>query len=113
MQIQHFIIDRTLVVVLEGEIDHHTCVEIRETVEREYQRTRAKNLIFDFEKVNFMDSSGIGMLIGRYRSVAITGGAMALYNVSNEAERLLSMAGIHKLMRSYQNKQEALEAVQR
>lgn len=103
--------DRTLVVVVEGELDHHTCVEIRQTVDREYQKRRAKNLLFDFENVHFMDSSGIGMLMGRYRSVAICGGEVGLYNVSPEAEKILSMSGIHKLMKMYTSKQQAIDAL--
>ncbi len=104
-------VERTLVVVLEGELDHHTCVEIRQTVDREYQKRRAKNLLFDFANINFMDSSGIGMLMGRYRSVAICGGEIGLYNVTPEAERILAMSGIHKLMRAYSSKQEAIDAL--
>ncbi len=111
MSIDFTMVDRTLLVTLEGEIDHHTCVEIRQTVDREYQKRRAKNLLFDFANINFMDSSGIGMLMGRYRSVAICGGEIGLYNVSPEAWRILSLSGIHKLMKTYSSKQEAIEAL--
>lgn len=55
--------DTTLIVSLSGEIDHHTSVEIRETVDREYQKRRAKNILFDFSNIVFMDSSGIGLLM--------------------------------------------------
>jgi len=102
-------VNRTLVVILEGELDHHTCVAIRQNVDREYQKKRAKNLLFDFANINFMDSSGIGMLMGRYRNVAICGGEIGLYNVSPEAQKILVMSGIHKLMKAYATKQEALE----
>lgn len=111
MSIEFYMINRTLIAILQGEIDHHTCVEIRETVDREYQKKRAKNLLFDFANVDFMDSSGIGMLMGRYRSVAIHQGQMGLYNVSSKAERILSMAGIYKLMKSYASQEEALQAL--
>ena len=104
-------VNRTLVVALKGEIDHHTCVEIREVVEREYQRNRARDLLFDFENVNFMDSSGVGMLMGRYRSVAIGGGTIGLYNVSKEVEHILKISGIYKLMKAYENQEDALSAV--
>lgn len=111
MSIDFVMVNRTLVVILEGELDHHTCVEVRQTVDREYQKRRAKNLLFDFANINFMDSSGIGMLMGRYRSVVICGGEIGLYNVSSEAEKILTMSGIHKLMKSYLSKQEAIEAL--
>lgn len=111
MQIETYMLDSTLVVALQGELDHHTCVEIRQEVDRKYQRKRAKNLLFDFEKVTFMDSSGIGMLMGRYRLVAICGGMIGLYNVPLEIERVLKMANIYKLMKAYTSKQEALQAL--
>lgn len=111
MQIDTYMLDSTMVVVLNGEIDHHTCVGIRQAVDRIYQKKRAKNLLFDFEKVTFMDSSGIGMLMGRYRLVAICGGMTGLYNVPGDIERILKMANIHKLMKAYTSKQEALQAL--
>lgn len=111
MTIEFKLVNRTLVVVLEGELDHHTCVEIRQTVDREYQKKRARNLLFDFARVDFMDSSGIGMLMGRYRSVMICGGEVGLYNVSPEAQKILAMSGIYKLMKTYESKQAALEAL--
>lgn len=109
MQMEFYMLDSTLIVALMGEIDHHTCVAIRQAVDRNYQKKRAKNLLFDFEKVTFMDSSGIGMLMGRYRLVAIGGGKTGLYNVPKDIERILKMANIYKLMKAYSNKQEALK----
>lgn len=109
MQIEFYMLDSTLIVALTGEIDHHTCVAIREAVDKTYQKKRAKNLLFDFEKVTFMDSSGIGMLMGRYRVVAIGGGKIGLYNVPKDIEKVLKMANIYKLMKAYSNKQEALK----
>lgn len=109
MQMEFYMLDSTLVVALMGEIDHHTCVAIRQAVDRNYQKKRAKNLLFDFEKVTFMDSSGIGMLMGRYRLVAIGGGRTGLYNVPKDIERILKMSNVCKLMKAYSNKQEALK----
>lgn len=106
-----YMLETTLVVTLIGEIDHHTCVDIRQAVDKIYQKKRAKNLLFDFERVTFMDSSGIGMLMGRYRLVAICGGTTGLYNVPSDIERILKMANIHKLMKAYTSKQEALQAL--
>ena len=111
MHMETYMLDSTMVVKLMGEIDHHTCVEIRQAVDRIYQKKRAKNLLFDFEKVTFMDSSGIGLLIGRYRLVAICGGTTGLYNVPADIERILKMANINKLMKAYSSKQEALQAL--
>lgn len=109
MNIEFCMQDNTLIVDLSGEIDHHTSVEIRETVDREYQKRRAKNILFDFSKIVFMDSSGIGLLMGRYRNVSICGGYIALYNVSPKVDQILSISGIYKLMKLYESREHAFK----
>lgn len=101
----------TLVVVPSGEIDHHTSVTMRERVDREFQKRRAKNIVFDFNNIMFMDSSGIGLLMGRYRTVAICGGSIALFNVKPKVSQMLELSGIYKLMKVYEDKNEALESL--
>ncbi len=108
MQIFFTIQDRNLIVTIEGEVDHHTSVEIRERVDREYQRRRARNIIFDFSNIQFMDSSGIGVLMGRYRNVMILGGNVALYGVGDQVDRVLSISGIYKIMKNYDSIDEAI-----
>lgn len=102
--------DNILDVKLSGEIDHHTCVELREKIDREYHKTRAKHMIIDFEEVKFMDSSGIGLLMGRYRNVIIGGGNIGIYHVSNKVDKILQMAGLYKLVKPYDNQEKALKA---
>lgn len=101
--------EKTLIVTLKGEIDHHTCVEIRERVDREYQKRRAKNILFDFSHIAFMDSSGIGLLMGRYRNVSICGGTIGIYNVSHKVDKVLNLSGVYKLMKQYSNREQALK----
>lgn len=108
MQILFTMKDRNLIVKIEGEVDHHTSVEIREKVDREYQRKRARNIIFDLSKIQFMDSSGIGVLMGRYRNVMILGGNVALYGVGAQVDRVLSISGIYKIMKNYDSIDEAI-----
>lgn len=108
MKIEFYMQGTTLIIKLVGEIDHHTSVGIRESVDKEYQRKRAKNILFDFSEVEFMDSSGIGMLMGRYRNVAICGGSIGLINVDTHIDKILDLSGIYKLMRNYTDKQVAL-----
>lgn len=108
MQISFTTQERNLIVTIEGEVDHHTSVEIRERVDREYQRRRARNIIFDFSNIRFMDSSGIGVLMGRYRNVMILGGNVALYGVGDQVDRVLSISGIYKIMKNYDSIDEAI-----
>lgn len=99
---------RNLIVTIQGEVDHHTSVEIREKVDREFQKRRARNIIFDFTDIRFMDSSGIGVLMGRYRNVMILGGDVALYGVGDQVDRVLSISGIYKIMKNYDTMDEAI-----
>lgn len=99
-------------IKLIGEIDHHTCVEIREKIDREYQKKRAKHILIDFSDVKFMDSSGIGLLMGRYRNVAIGGGHIGVYNVSENVDKILDMAGLYKLVKMYDNQEKALNSLE-
>lgn len=100
--------DRNLIVTIVGEVDYHTSVEIRERVDREYQRRRTRNIIFDFSNIQFMDSSGIGVLMGRYRNVMILGGDVALYGVGDQVDRVLALSGIYKIMKNYDSIDEAI-----
>ncbi|MDU6359112.1 MULTISPECIES: STAS domain-containing protein [Zhenhengia] len=111
MNIEFCMHDTTLIVSLSGEIDHHTSVEIRETVDREYQKRRAKNILFDFSNIVFMDSSGIGLLMGRYRNVSICGGYVGLYNVPTKVDQILNISGIYKLMKLYESKEHAFKSL--
>lgn len=102
------LVDSTLLVTLVGEIDHHTCAKLRQAIDTAYQKQHAKNILFNFESVTFMDSSGIGLLMGRYKQVTLDGGKIGLYHVPKDIERILKMSNIGKLMKAYPNKQIAL-----
>jgi stage II sporulation protein AA (anti-sigma F factor antagonist) len=89
---------RTLTLTLGGEIDHHTCDEIKKTADYEIQRLSPKKIIFDFKNVRFMDSSGIGMLIGRYKLILRYGGQAEMINLSKDVRRIFEMTGIFKII---------------
>lgn len=108
MQISFTTQDRNLIVSLDGEIDHHTSIEIRERVDREYQRKRAQNIIFNLSKIQFMDSSGIGVLMGRYRNVKTFGGSIALVGATDQVDKLLAISGIYKIISGYDTMDEAI-----
>ncbi|MDR1066298.1 MAG: anti-sigma factor antagonist [Clostridiales bacterium] len=90
---------RSLIARIEGEIDHHTADEFKTSIEKEYGRINAKNIIFDFTGVTFMDSSGIGMLIGRYKKAVEYGGSVYAFGVSKEVFRIFEMSGLHKIIK--------------
>jgi len=90
--------DRTLVARLSGEIDHHVCDKIRKDIDEEMKLYGAEHLIFDFSGVSFMDSSGIGMVLGRYKRIHEAGGTVKIRNASRLVLQLLDMSGIFSLM---------------
>ncbi len=90
--------DKLLVMKPTDEIDHHTAEKIRRKADYEIQRYMPKKVIFDFSKVNFMDSSGIGLIIGRYKIVSLLGGRLEIQNASTSVKRILEMSGILKLI---------------
>lgn len=93
--------NRTLVVYIDGEIDHHSVEEIREFVDKEFRRSNCINIAFDFENVNFMDSSGIGMMIGRYKNAGIRGGRVIACHINKELERIFQISGLHKIIKVF------------
>ena len=100
--------ERTLVVSLSGELDHHGAEKIRNIIERAITERDVKNLIFDFSTLSFMDSSGIGMIIGRYKLVKSLGGHIVIVCNNLRMDKLITMSGLKRLMKVYENLTDAL-----
>lgn len=92
---------RLLTVRIDGELDHHRADELRVSIERELRRTGAINVAFDFSEVTFMDSSGIGVIMGRYKTVRALGGRIVIFGMPKEIERIVRMAGIDNIADIY------------
>ena len=91
-------IGTTLVVKIEGEIDHHTAPMLREKVDRELDSKNIVNLILDFDGVNFMDSSGIGVIAGRYKEIHARGGKVMIIRVKPQVDKILELSGMKTLL---------------
>ena len=90
--------DKQLLVEITEEIDHHVAEKIRRKVDDEITRHMPRKTIFDFSRVTFMDSAGIGMLIGRYKMMKLIGGSLEIVNISQTVRRILEMSGINKII---------------
>ena len=84
-------------VYLTCEIDHHTAKIIREAVDTEFLSSKIKTLIFDFSGVTFMDSSGIGLILGRADKAESIGACLIIRGLSPTLRKLVRMSGIEKL----------------
>lgn len=111
MKIQCEKINRTLLVKLYGEIDHHYTEEIRDKIDREFSKMGCQNILFNFEEVSFMDSSGIGMIIGRYKNTHEKGGQTLAFGLENNAKRIFDMSGLKKLITCFETKEQAIKAL--
>jgi len=100
-----------LVVALKGELDHHTANRFREAVEKELDKEIALHVLLDLSRLTFMDSSGLGVILGRYRRVNSAGGRMAACFLNDGVERLYQMAGLPRIINSYESEATALAAI--
>ena len=98
MNIKHFIEEKILKIEFTEEIDHHSSEKIRKRLDYEIQRFMPRKVIMDFEKVYFMDSAGIGLIIGRYKTATLYGGIMEIENVRPKIQKVFEMSGIHKIV---------------
>lgn len=82
---------------LSGDIDHHTAKDIRMAIDEAIENDRPKELKLDFKHVDFMDSSGIGLIIGRYKNIQAIGGELHVINVPNYIARVIKLSGLEQL----------------
>ena len=85
-----------LYIRLPKEVDHHNAEEIRRKADRILEKGTVNKVLFDFAETEFMDSSGVGVIMGRYRQVRYVGGNVAVVHVNSRMDRLLRMSGIYQ-----------------
>ena len=90
--------DRLLVVTLYGEIDHHSAVGLREDLDDLIMRERPLRLVLDLSRIEFMDSAGLGLLMGRYRLMRDLGGEMAVERPNERILKILRLAGMERFL---------------
>jgi len=88
-----------VLVQLIGELDHHSAKEVRDQLELYLRDNNVKDLILDFEQLRFMDSSGIGVLIGRYNTLKKRNGQMAVINVNKQVDKIMTISGLYRIIK--------------
>ena len=83
---------------ISGEIDHHTACALRRQIDDSFARSDAASLTLEMSDVHFMDSSGLGLILGRYSKVSAAGGAFCVLDPSKEVRRVLDIAGAARLI---------------
>ena len=87
-----------LVIHLPEELDHPASDQVRKEAERVMRKEYIKTIEFDFSCTRFMDSSGVGLIMGRYRALGMGRNCIKAVHVSSYIEKLLHLSGIHKFM---------------
>jgi stage II sporulation protein AA (anti-sigma F factor antagonist) len=97
-----------LCIRLEGELDHHAAEELRTKVTEILEKQGAHHIILNLEHLSFMDSSGLGVILGRYKHIKSLGGEMVVCAISPAVKRLFEMSGLFKIIRLEVNEEHAL-----
>lgn len=90
--------DKQLIFKLEEDIDECTVQKIRRKLDNEIERYMPKEVIFDFNNVSFMDSAGIGLIIGRYKLANMLGGKVQVANMTTSVRKIFEMSGMAKII---------------
>jgi len=103
--------NNTLVVRPSGDLDLGVADHLRETLEDTLNQGQVRNLIFNLAKVSFVDSSGLGVLLGRYRRVTKNGGRVFIVSPQPQVRKVLDLSGLLRIMNEFPSESEALEKI--
>ena len=88
--------DRLLCIYLYGEIDHHSAVSLREELDELILQRQPRRLVLDLSRIEFMDSAGLGLLMGRYRLMKDLGGEMVVERPNERILKILRLSGMER-----------------
>lgn len=108
MELKYLKEKKTIIVKINEELDHHTCSKLRNEIDNEIEFRVPQKLIFDFGNVSFMDSSGIGIVIGRYKNMKSIGGEAIIANTRPTVKRIFEMSGMNKIVNFYDKVEDAV-----
>ena len=91
--------DKTLYVTLRGEIDHHSAVSVRGKIDSAICESGVNKTVLDLSNINFMDSSGLGLIMGRYALMQRLGGELTLKNPNERVVKIFELAGLGRIIK--------------
>ena len=94
--------ENCLTIFLPGELDHHNAEKIRKRSDYLIDQNHIRYVIFDFTDTTFMDSSGIGVIMGRYKRIYMLGGEVCAVHTSERMKKILTMSGVTRIMQIYE-----------
>ena len=106
------VVGENLIIHLPEELDHHTVEKIREETDQLFLEKRIRNVVFNYENTHFMDSSGIGLVMGRYREVRYLKGDVYITCVNQKVERILEISGLYRVVKKANRVEDALRMIE-
>jgi stage II sporulation protein AA (anti-sigma F factor antagonist) len=100
-----------LLIRLDGELDHHTADLLRTQVDDYLRENKVSHIVLNLEGLSFMDSSGLGVILGRYKQIKSQNGEMVVCAISQAVRRLFEMSGLFKIIRLEEDEKLALQAL--
>ncbi|WP_035297883.1 anti-sigma F factor antagonist [Brevibacillus thermoruber] len=100
-----------LVVRLQGELDHHTAEELRSKVDEILRNPHIRHIVLSLADLAFMDSSGIGVILGRYKQISTRSGEMVVCSINPTIYRIFEMSGLFKVIKFRESEAEALHVL--
>lgn len=98
MNIQFIETGQVLTIKVKGDLDHHSADETRALIDEKIRNEKFNKLVIDFKNLDFIDSSGIGFVIGRYKVIRKRNGVIEIVNASKKVRKILDMSGIGKII---------------
>ena len=105
--------EQMLVIHLPKELDHHNCRNLKRDTDLLLAENYINRIVFDFTHTSFMDSSGIGVLLNRYKQMAASRGTVAYYGAGSQVRRILEMGGVSRLIKGYEDRESARKGSKR
>jgi stage II sporulation protein AA (anti-sigma F factor antagonist) len=104
-------LENNLIVKLKGELDHHSSEDIRKKIDAYFSTSSTSNIVMDLNELTFMDSSGVGLIMGRYRSAQEKNGYLIIACDKERIVRILDMSGLLKIIKLYPNLDTAIRNI--
>ena len=99
----------TLILRLDGELDMHTASMVRQAIDIEIEKRGIRTVILNLQDVQFVDSSGLGVILGRYKKLLLLGGKLKITNVPPHIYKIMELSGLPKIISFYVDEAHAYE----
>ena len=112
MSMEYQVQENCLTIFLPKEVDHHNAEEVKKSADAIIEKEHIKYVIFDFEQTDFMDSSGIGLIMGRYKKLQ-ENGSISIAGANDSIQRIILISGLHKLVHTCNDVSQAAKNIEK